>query len=185
VGLAWGEHGLVAIQLPEATPEATRRRLRRRCPEVPADSGGQGVKPGEAVSNKVPADSLAALPAPMARAIKALTALLAGQRADLGDVPLDLAGLPDFDRRVYEIARAIPPGETLTYGAIAQRLGQPGAAREVGAALGRNPFPLVVPCHRVVAAGGKLGGFSAAQGTVTKRRLLEIEGALPPPLPLF
>lgn len=216
VGLAWGEHGVVAVQLPEATPEATRRRLLRRAGgkpgeavlgKVPADSGGVagkpgeavvnaagkpgeavgglGGKPGEAVFSKVPADSGRELPAPVARAIKALTALLAGQRIDLGDVPLDLLTLPDFDRRVYEIARTIPPGETLTYGAIAQRLGQPGAAREVGAALGRNPFPLVVPCHRVVAAGGKLGGFSAAQGTVTKRRLLEIEGALPPPLPLF
>lgn len=207
MGLAWGERGFVAVQLPEATPEATRRRLLRRCPEVPADSGGVGGKPGEAVVevagkpgeaaggvggrsggavfSKVPADSGATLPPPVARAIAALTALLAGQRIDLSDIGLDLAGLPDFDRRVYEIARTIPPGETLTYGAIAQRLGQPGAAREVGTALGRNPFPLVVPCHRVVAAGGKLGGFSAAQGTVTKRRLLEIEGALPPPLPLF
>ena len=86
-------------------------------------------------------------------------------------------GVPEFHRRVYEAARAIPPGNTLSYGDIAKRVGAPGAARAVGQALGRNPFPIVVPCHRVLAAGGKIGGFSAQGGVATKRRMLAIEGA--------
>lgn len=170
VGVAWGARGLVAVQLPEATREATARRLARRSapfPEVPPASG------------TLP-------PPPVQQAIDAMTRLLVGEKADLQGVALELDSVPEFDRRVYEIARTIPPGETLTYGAIATRLGQPGAAREVGQALGRNPFPLVVPCHRVVAAGGKLGGFSAAQGAITKRRLLAIEGGFTQgTLPLF
>ena len=84
--------------------------------------------------------------------------------------------MPDFDRRVYEIARGIPPGRVLTYGEIASRLGTDNA-RAIGQALGRNPFAIIVPCHRVVAAGGKLGGFSAHGGATTKRRLLAIEDA--------
>ncbi|MDX1997752.1 MAG: methylated-DNA--[protein]-cysteine S-methyltransferase [Thermoanaerobaculia bacterium] len=169
VGVAWDERGLVAVQLPEASREATARRLARRTGDL----------------SEVPADSGTALPAPVRSAIDAMTRLLAGEPVDLQDVALDLERVPEFDRRVYEITRTIPPGATLTYGVIALRLGQPGAAREVGQALGRNPWPLVVPCHRVVAAGGKLGGFSAPQGTITKRRLLEIEGALAETLPLF
>ena len=92
---------------------------------------------------------------------------------------------PEFDRQVYDVARTIPPGETASYGAIATRLGVPGAAREVGRALGRNPFAIVVPCHRVVSADGRLGGFSANGGTATKRRLLSIEGAAAAPPTLF
>ena len=96
-----------------------------------------------------------------------------------------MTGVPDFDRRVYAEARSIAPGETRTYGEIAARLGDPGLSRAVGQALGRNPFVIVVPCHRVLAAGGKAGGFSAPGGVETKRRLLEIEGAraLHPTLP--
>jgi methylated-DNA-[protein]-cysteine S-methyltransferase len=94
-----------------------------------------------------------------------------------------MAGVPEFDRRVYEVARAIAPGETLSYGDVATRLGDPTAAREVGQALGRNSFPVVVPCHRVVAAAGRLGGFSAPGGTTTKRRLLAIEAAHAASLP--
>jgi methylated-DNA-[protein]-cysteine S-methyltransferase len=86
-------------------------------------------------------------------------------------------GVPPFERRVYEVARTIVPGATLAYGDIAARLGAPGEARAVGQALGHNPFPLVVPCHRVLAAGGKVGGFSANGGIATKLRLLSIEGA--------
>jgi methylated-DNA-[protein]-cysteine S-methyltransferase len=108
-------------------------------------------------------------------AIDAICALLDGQDADLGDVPLDQSGVSDFARSVYEAARTIAPGQTLTYGEIADRIGAPGEARAVGWALGRNPFPVVVPCHRVVAASGKLGGFSAPGGTQTKLRLLAIE----------
>ena len=110
--------------------------------------------------------------------------LLSGRNRDLADVRIELVDVPEFDRAVYAIARTVPPGEVLTYGAVARRLGRPGAAQAVGRALGRNPVPLVVPCHRIVAADGRLGGFSAAGGVVTKRRLLEIEGA-PIDRPLF
>jgi methylated-DNA-[protein]-cysteine S-methyltransferase len=102
---------------------------------------------------------------------------LSGESPDLSFVQIDLNNIPALDRRVYELARTIPPGETLTYGQIATRLGDPLLARDVGQALARNPFPIVVPCHRVVAAGGKLGGFSARGGVATKQRLLAIERA--------
>src|SRR4029453_17011519 len=95
----------------------------------------------------------------------------------LSHVALDMEQVPAFERRVYEAARRIPAGKTLSYGEIAGQLGVPGSARAVGRALGRNPFAIVVPCHRVVAAGGKLGGFSASGGVHTKRRMLEIERA--------
>jgi len=97
--------------------------------------------------------------------------------AILRAAPLDDAHLPDFDRRVHALARAIPPGRTRTYGELAVALDQPGAAQAVGRALGRNPFPIVVPCHRIVAADGGLGGFSAPGGPAAKRRLLALEGA--------
>jgi methylated-DNA-[protein]-cysteine S-methyltransferase len=109
-------------------------------------------------------------------AIEGTTALLAGARVDLSAVPVDLTLVEAFDRRVYALAREIVPGETRTYGELARALGEPDA-RAVGVALARNPVPLVVPCHRVVAADGGLGGFSAPGGVATKRRLLEIEGA--------
>jgi methylated-DNA-[protein]-cysteine S-methyltransferase len=105
-----------------------------------------------------------------------IVALLAGAKRDLREVLLDMAGIPEFNRRVYELARTIPPGSILTYGEIAMRLGAPGTARAVGQALGQNPFPIVVPCHRVLAADGRMGGFSAPGGVATKRRMLEIEG---------
>jgi len=98
------------------------------------------------------------------------------RKAGLSAVALDMEGVAPFHRRVYEVARTIPPGKTLAYGEVAARLGAAGAARAVGQALGHNPFPIVVPCHRVVAASGKIGGFSAHGGTATKRRMLAIEG---------
>ncbi len=101
-----------------------------------------------------------------------------GQPVDLTPVALDMEGVPPFYRRVYDIARTIPPGRTLTYGDVAIKLGDPTNARAVGQALGRNPFPIVVPCHRVLAAHGSIGGFSASGGAATKRRMLMIEGAL-------
>jgi len=118
------------------------------------------------------------------RAIDGVVALLRGEPSALERIVLDMDGVPAFEQSVYEVARTIPPGATLSYGEIAARLGAPGAARDVGQALGRNPFAIVVPCHRVVAAGGKLGGFSARGGATTKRRLLSVErargrGALP------
>ncbi|MEO8602143.1 MAG: methylated-DNA--[protein]-cysteine S-methyltransferase [bacterium] len=154
-GIAWGSRGVVAVQLPEARDSETRTRLRRRVPEAVE----------------------AAPPAAVRRAINAIEALLRGEASDLSAVALDQEGVPDFHRRVYAVARTIPAGATLTYGAIAARLGAPGSARAVGQALGRNPFAIVVPCHRVVAAGGKSGGFSANGGVTTKLRLLAIERA--------
>jgi methylated-DNA-[protein]-cysteine S-methyltransferase len=94
-------------------------------------------------------------------------------------VIIDNEGVPEFNVRVYAIARTIPPGKTLTYGEIAERLGEKLLAREVGQALGQNPCPIIMPCHRVLAAGGKTGGFSASGGVVTKLRLLTLEGAQP------
>ena len=114
----------------------------------------------------------------MQRAIEAIAALLDGEPKDLCAVALDMDGIAEFDRRVYEAARAIPAGATLSYGELAARLGERALAREVGQALGRNPFPIIVPCHRVLAAGNKPGGFSANGGVVTKLKMLTIEGAV-------
>jgi methylated-DNA-[protein]-cysteine S-methyltransferase len=111
------------------------------------------------------------------RAIEGVVALLSGEKRDLSAIALDTTEVPEFHRRVYAVARAVPPGSTITYGEIATRLGDPTAARAVGQALGRNPFALIVPCHRVLAAGGNAGGFSASGGATTKLRLLAIEGA--------
>lgn len=155
--VVWRGELLAGVQLPERDAEATRRRLARRFPTARA------ADPPPAVQ----------------AAIAGMRALLCGERADLSSVPIALEAVPGFDRAVYARARAIPFGRVLTYGEIAADLGHPAASREVGAALGRNPVPLVVPCHRVIAAGGRLGGFSAAGGVVTKRRLLEIERARP------
>ena len=110
-------------------------------------------------------------------AIDGMAAVLAGERLDLGEIPLDDGRIDPFRRQVYAATRAIPPGTTATYGEIARAIGLPGGARDVGAALSRNPFPIVVPCHRVIAANGALTGFSAAGGLATKHRMLELEGA--------
>ncbi len=153
--IAWSDAGVVALQLPERTDERTRARLLRRWP-------GTREEPA---------------PAAVQRAVDGIVALLSGEATDLAAVVLDMERVPAFDRQVYEVARTIGPGETLTYGDIAARLGDPGGAREVGQALGRNPFAVIVPCHRVIAAGGKTGGFSANGGVTTKLRMLEIERA--------
>jgi methylated-DNA-[protein]-cysteine S-methyltransferase len=110
-------------------------------------------------------------------AIRDIVRLLAGEAVDLSRVALDMTGVPEFNRQVYAIAREIPPGETMTYGAIARRIGDVTLSRAVGQALGQNPFPIVVPCHRVLAANGKTGGFSARGGVATKMRMLSIERA--------
>lgn len=154
-GLAWSERGINALMLPEADDEATRRRLLRRAGDVPET----------------------APPASVRQAIAAIQSLLQGERTDLSNVAVDLDGMPDFNLRVYEIARRIPAGETLTYGDIAKHLGDVQLSRAVGQAMGQNPVPIVVPCHRVVAAGGKMGGFSAPGGSRTKLRILAIERA--------
>jgi methylated-DNA-[protein]-cysteine S-methyltransferase len=117
-----------------------------------------------------------ASPVPVAPAVAAMTRLLDDGVGDLAEIPLDMSAVPDFDRRVYEVVRTIPPGETRTYGEVAAELGAPGAAQAVGQAMGRNPFPPIVPCHRVLAAGRRIGGFSARGGPRTKLRMLENEG---------
>lgn len=156
-GIAWSARGVVAMQLPEATVRSTRDRLVRSYP---------------AARETTP-------PAHVQQAIDDITALLSGMPKDLRAVEIDTDGMSDFNRRVFAIARTIPPGATLTYGEVAERLGDRNLARDVGQALGENPIPIIVPCHRVLAAGGKTGGFSGRGGVVTKLRLLEIEGAQP------
>ena len=116
------------------------------------------------------------VPAFVHRAIEGMRAVLAGADDDLRDVPLDDRGIDDFRREVYAATRRIAPGTTQTYGEIARAIGRPDAARDVGVALSRNPTPIIVPCHRVVAASGALTGFSAPGGLATKRRMLELEG---------
>ena len=118
-------------------------------------------------------------PEAVQRTIEDIVALLAGECRDLSAAVLDWDAVPDFNRRVYDVARAIPAGSTLSYGEVAERLGDRNLARDVAQALGQNPFPIIVPCHRVMAAGGKTGGFSAPGGVRTKLRLLSIEGAQP------
>jgi methylated-DNA-[protein]-cysteine S-methyltransferase len=154
-GIAWGPGGICGVQLPQASEQATRDYMYRRF--APA---GEMTPPPE-----------------VQRAIAGVVALLHGEPVDLSGVALDMTGVPPFHQRVYALARAIPRGATLTYGEVATQLGDPGAARAVGQALGANPFAPVVPCHRVLAAGGKAGGFSATGGVRTKLQLLLIEGA--------
>jgi methylated-DNA-[protein]-cysteine S-methyltransferase len=159
--LVWQTGCIVGAQLPERDEETARLRLARRFPE--------------AVEAQPPDFAQAA--------IADITALLTGEPRDLSHLPIDLASVPAFNRRVYEVALVIPPGETLTYGEVAARIGEPGAARAVGVALGQNPFAPIVPCHRVLAAGGRTGGFSADGGVETKLRMLTIEKARTSALP--
>lgn len=158
-GIAWVTEGqrevLSGVQLPEGHEGAGRARMQRRFPAVPE------VAP----------------PPWVAEAITRIRATLEGAPDTLADLPLCMAGVPPFHQQVYAVARAIAPGQTLTYGEVATRLGQPGAARAVGQALGHNPFAPVVPCHRVLAAGQRSGGFSATGGVDTKLRMLLAERA--------
>jgi methylated-DNA-[protein]-cysteine S-methyltransferase len=156
-GIVWSERGIVGVQLPEGSERATRTRLRRRFPAA-----------GET-----------APPLPVRHTMTEIVALLAGERRDLREAVLDSEAVPHFNRRVYDLARTIPPGSTWSYGELALRLGDRNLARDVAQALGQNPFPIIVPCHRVMAAGGKTGGFSAPGGVRTKLRLLSIERAQP------
>jgi methylated-DNA-[protein]-cysteine S-methyltransferase len=152
-GIAWSDRGIVRLVLPEATPEDTETRLRRQG-RVDAR-----VKP----------------PAWVAAAVGAVQGYFSGSEVDFSRLRLDLSGQPEFERRVYEALRAIGWGSTTTYGGLAQRAGSPGAARAVGRAMARNPVPVIVPCHRVLAAGGAVGGFSAHGGVATKQRMLALE----------
>ncbi|MFF2451323.1 methylated-DNA--[protein]-cysteine S-methyltransferase [Isoptericola sp. NPDC058082] len=153
--LVWREPGVVVgSALPHGSPQRTR----------------------DAVKTWYPAAREAAPGAAVAAAVAGVAALLETGAGDLSGINLDLAAVPEFDRRVYEVVRTVPAGDTLSYGEVAARLGSPGAAQAVGQALGRNPFPPIVPCHRVLAAGRQVGGFSARGGRRTKLRMLEVEG---------
>jgi methylated-DNA-[protein]-cysteine S-methyltransferase len=153
--VSWGDGGVTGVWLPGVTAAATRRAVLRRHPDA---------------AEQPP-------PAQIARAIHGMTRLLAGEEIDLRDIELDMTDIPAFQQEVYALARSLPRGVTMTYGEIAARVGAPGAAQAVGQAMGHNPFPIVVPCHRVLAARHATGGFSAHGGVVTKARLLAVEGA--------
>jgi methylated-DNA-[protein]-cysteine S-methyltransferase len=161
VGIAWSARGITHLQLPERDKAATRHRLLQR-----TGTARESAAEGHA-----------------AVAAEAIGRLARGEPVDLRDLPLDLTGIDAFRAGIYAEARKIGFGETTTYGALAAAAGHPGKARETGEAMGSNPAPLIVPCHRVLAANGKLGGFSAPGGTDTKRRLLAIERAQPPSPP--
>ena len=168
-GIAWRETAdsgsqavVAAVQLPEATLQATESRIARK-----AGTNQRSAPPPE-----------------IAAIIEKIRKHLDGEVQDFRGVALDLENVEPFFRQVYEATRQIPPGQTRTYGEIAKAVGQPAAAQEVGQAMAKNPVPIIVPCHRVAAAGGKLGGFSAPGGPATKAKLLAIEGA-PVNLPLF
>lgn len=164
--IAWGPGGLLGVRLPAVEGGDLASRMRKAVP---------GAVAGEPDG-------------PAAAAIAGIRALLAGERRDLLEIRLDMTQTGLFDRAVYAIARAIPPGRTLTYGEVGRRLPasvlggmQPHTVpRAVGQSLGRNPWPIVVPCHRVMAAAGGTGGFSAPGGVATKLALLRIEGAVLP-----
>jgi methylated-DNA-[protein]-cysteine S-methyltransferase len=154
-GIAWQGDAVAAFALPGAGDAETLRSLLRRCPDA---------APGE------PDDFVAAVIGDVRR-------LLSGEKLDLSDVPVDLSMLSDFEQRALAALRRVGHGETVTYGELAARLGAPGAAQAVGAAMGRNPVPVIIPCHRVLAGGGRSGGFSAPGGVTAKFRLLQIEQA--------
>jgi methylated-DNA-[protein]-cysteine S-methyltransferase len=155
--VVWSARGIAGVQLPKVDERAARARALRRF------AGTREATP----------------PPHVQRAIDDIVALLRGEPRDLTGLTIDDIEVSAFNRRVYAIARMIPPGATMTYGEIAERLGDKALARAVGQAMGENPTPIIMPCHRVLAAGGKAGGFSASGGAVTKLRLLTIEGAQP------
>jgi methylated-DNA-[protein]-cysteine S-methyltransferase len=156
-GIAWSERGVLAVRFAEGDEKKTREKLLRRVP------GATEAAPTPAIQH----------------AIDGVVALLRGELRDLRDIVIDDANVPEFNRKVYAVARQIPPGHTMTYGEIAERLGDKLLARDVGQALGENPTPIIMPCHRVLAAAGKTGGFSAPGGVATKLQLLSIENAQP------
>jgi methylated-DNA-[protein]-cysteine S-methyltransferase len=161
--IAWNDDGIVRLQLPASDAGATERYLLRRLP---------GAAPG------TPTSAIAA-------AIAAVKHYFMGQRVDFSEIRVDLGTQGEFFTRIYAEARRIGWGKTTTYGTLARQLGaDPQAARDVGQAMARNPVPLIIPCHRVLAAGGKVGGFSAPGGSAAKIRMLELEGVrVGPPEP--
>ncbi len=154
-GIGWSAAGVVRFHLPEKTMAAAERAMQRRMADAMAGDP----------------------PPPVAVAIAAARRYFAGEPTDFADVALDLDVADDFFRRIYAAARAIGWGRTTTYGTLAKELGAgPEAARDVGQAMAKNPVPLIIPCHRVLAAGGKIGGFSAPGGSVAKQKMLALEG---------
>jgi methylated-DNA-[protein]-cysteine S-methyltransferase len=161
-GLAWSADGVVRFQLPTKSAHATERLLLRRTPDA------ERAEP----------------PPDIAKAIAAAQRYFAGERIDFSNIALDLADQDEFFRRIYAAARQVGWGQTTTYGALAKTLGAGSeAARDVGQAMAKNPIALIIPCHRVLAAGGKIGGFSAPGGATAKRRMLELEGVSLAPAP--
>jgi methylated-DNA-[protein]-cysteine S-methyltransferase len=153
-GIVWSDAGVVGVQLPEAREIDTRRRLFRHFPEA------RELRP----------------PVKIELAIEGIAALLRGGVSDFSDVELDMSGIPAFNQRVYNLTRSIPRGETRTYGEIASQLRVSGAARSVAQAIAKNPFVIIVPCHRVLEAGQTADQISPYGGTISKRHLLSIEG---------
>jgi methylated-DNA-[protein]-cysteine S-methyltransferase len=153
-GIAWSGRGVTRLQLPERSRDATERRLRGRFASTTATTP----------------------PAPIRAAISLLERYFAGEQVDFSGIAVDLSGVSPFHSKIYAAARGLAWGDTATYGELARRVGSRGAARAVGQAMGNNPAPVLIPCHRVLAAGGKIGGFSAHGGTTTKERLLALEG---------
>lgn len=160
-GLAWNAKGLVAVSFPEGSDEQILARLSKRSEHV---------------------SPVATPPANIARLVDDIARLFDGEKRDLAYAALDMEGIGDFDRDLYALTVKIEPGETKTYGELARALGDVAFSQRVGQSLGRNPWPIVVPCHRVLGAGGKMTGFSAPGGVEAKRRLLKIEGAIGPDL---
>jgi methylated-DNA-[protein]-cysteine S-methyltransferase len=152
-GVAWSEHGLTRLQLPESDRSATEGRLRR--------SAARESK---------------AVPPEIGRLIADIQSYMAGHRVDFASVAIDLTEVEPFQQQVYTAARSVPWGQTVSYGELARQTGSPGAARAVGHALSRNPVPIIIPCHRILAKGHRIGGFSAPGGIFTKERLLALEG---------
>jgi methylated-DNA-[protein]-cysteine S-methyltransferase len=164
-GLAWSERGLTRMQLPESDPDATEQRMRRlTVSDTPADT-----------------------PLEIRQLIANLQRYLGGERVDFSDIAIDWRDLGEMARRICTIARGIGWGHTVSYGELARRVGPPATPRTIGQAMGHNPVPIIVPCHRVLAKGHRIGGFSAPGGTFTKDRLLALEagrrGLDEPPLP--
>lgn len=156
-GIAWNGFAIIALQLPARSADAVERLLRRRAP-------GAGAAPGSP-------------PPAVAEVVTSVQRYFDGEDADFSAVELDLHAHEPFARQIYEAARRVRWGQTTTYGALAKQLGAgPEAARDVGQAMARNPVPLIIPCHRVLAAGNRIGGFSAPGGSAAKRRMLELEG---------
>jgi methylated-DNA-[protein]-cysteine S-methyltransferase len=156
-GIAWSDIGVVGVQLPEAREIETRKRLFHLYPDA------RDMRP----------------PLTIEIAIEGIVALLRGEPADLSDIALDVSGIHAFNARVYAFTRTIPRGETRTYGEVAASLRASGASHSVAQAIVRNPFMIIVPCHRVLEAGGYADRISPNGGAISKRRLLSIEGARP------